>query len=91
MGCPLGNLVGRTPIGRVTIYVLAMKASLRVALRKELIAKDYFQQQLDELVCHTASEMNQLFRVRGLKSTFFWNKACLRFDMLAAEIELHSD
>ena len=35
-------LVGRTPIGRVTIYVLAMNASLRIALREELLAEGLF-------------------------------------------------
>ncbi|MEI8382366.1 MAG: HNH endonuclease signature motif containing protein [Planctomycetota bacterium] len=35
-------LIGQTPIGRVTIYVLAMNAPLRVALREELIAEGLF-------------------------------------------------
>ena len=35
-------LVGRTPIGRVTIHVLAMNSPLRVALREELIAEGLF-------------------------------------------------
>ena len=35
-------LVGRTPIGRVTIQVLAMNAPLRIALREELIAEGLF-------------------------------------------------
>ena len=48
-------------------------------------SRSHVRQWLSKLV------MNQLFGVRGLKSTFFWNKACLRCDMLAAEIELHSD
>ena len=32
-------LVGRTPIGRVTVQVLAMNDPLRVALREELMAE----------------------------------------------------
>ena len=35
-------LLGRTPIGRVTIQVLDMNDSLRVALREELIAEGKF-------------------------------------------------
>ncbi len=35
-------LVGRTPIGRVTVQVLAMNAPLRIALREELIAEGLF-------------------------------------------------
>ena len=35
-------IVGRTPIGRVTIAVLAMNDSLRVALRAELIEEGIF-------------------------------------------------
>lgn len=36
------TLVGRTPIGRVTIRVLAMNAPLRLALREELFAEGLF-------------------------------------------------
>ncbi len=35
-------LVGRTPIGRVTVQVLAMNDPLRVALRQELIEEGLF-------------------------------------------------
>lgn len=35
-------LVGRTPIGRVTIHVLALNDPLRVALRQELIDEGLF-------------------------------------------------
>jgi hypothetical protein len=35
-------LMGRTPIGRVTIQVLAVNAPLRVALREDLIAEGLF-------------------------------------------------
>ncbi len=35
-------LVGRTPVGRVTIQVLAMNAPLRIALREVLIAEGLF-------------------------------------------------
>lgn len=35
-------LAGRTPIGRVTIHVLAINAPLRIALRGELIAEGEF-------------------------------------------------
>jgi hypothetical protein len=35
-------LLGRTPIGRVTIQVLAINEALRVALREELIAEGLF-------------------------------------------------
>jgi hypothetical protein len=35
-------LVGRTPIGRVTVQVLAMNDPIRVALRQELIAEGLF-------------------------------------------------
>ena len=37
-----GLVVGRTPIGRVTVQVLAMNDPLRVALREELIAEGLF-------------------------------------------------
>ncbi|MBX9628041.1 MAG: hypothetical protein K2X82_29855, partial [Gemmataceae bacterium] len=33
------HIVGRTPIGRVTVHVLAMNAPVRVGLRAELIAE----------------------------------------------------
>jgi hypothetical protein len=36
------ELVGRTPIGRVTVYVLAMNDPVRVALRQELIEEGVF-------------------------------------------------
>ena len=36
------RLIGRTPLGRVTVQVLAMNAPLRVALREELIAEGLF-------------------------------------------------
>lgn len=35
-------VVGRTPIGRVTVHVLAMNDPLRVALRQQLIAEGLF-------------------------------------------------
>jgi hypothetical protein len=35
-------LVGRTPIGRVTVYVLAINDAARVALRQELIDEGVF-------------------------------------------------
>jgi hypothetical protein len=35
-------LVGRTPIGRVTVHVLAMNDPVRVALRQELIDEGVF-------------------------------------------------
>jgi HNH endonuclease len=35
-------LVGRTPIGRVTVHVLAMNDPIRVALRQELIDEGLF-------------------------------------------------
>jgi hypothetical protein len=35
-------LVGRTPIGHVTVYVLAMNDPVRVALRAELIEEGRF-------------------------------------------------
>lgn len=35
-------LVGRTPIGRVTVHVLAMNDPVRVALRQELIDEGLF-------------------------------------------------
>lgn len=36
------RLVGRTPIGRVTVQVLAMNDPIRVALRQELIEEGFF-------------------------------------------------
>jgi len=36
------RLVGRTPIGRVTVHVLAMNDPARVALRQELIDESLF-------------------------------------------------
>jgi hypothetical protein len=35
-------VVGRTPIGRVTVYVLAMNDPLPVALRQQLIDERLF-------------------------------------------------
>ena len=35
-------LVGRTPIGRVTVHVLSMNSLLRIALREELISEGLF-------------------------------------------------
>jgi hypothetical protein len=35
-------LVGRTPIGRVTVHVLGMNDPIRVALRQELIEEGLF-------------------------------------------------
>ena len=37
------RIVGRTPIGRVTVFVLAMNNSLRVDLRETLIATGLFR------------------------------------------------
>jgi hypothetical protein len=37
-----GRVVGRTPIGRVTVEVLALNDSLRVALREPLITEGVF-------------------------------------------------
>ena len=36
------RLVGRTPIGRVTVHVLAMNDPIRVALRQELLEEGVF-------------------------------------------------
>ena len=36
------QLIGRTPIGRVTVHVLAMNAPIRVALRHALIKEELF-------------------------------------------------
>ena len=41
-------VVGRTPIGRVTVKVLAMNASVRVVLREELIHEGVFPPTLTQ-------------------------------------------
>lgn len=41
----VGELVGLTPIGRVTIYVLDINNSLRIRLRRSLIAEGFFPRE----------------------------------------------